>query len=126
MSCGMATFSLGLSASPYCFEPSDPDGACHDTGSLSPCEKNFRLPRILMNCSPGISVDVHLRALDGHRVRRLDVTGARRLHRDVLADRQRGVLVGLHLDLFGLDGERLLALEEHVAGLRLDGDLLVL
>src|SRR4051794_19904336 len=45
MSCGMPIFSVGLSESPYCFDPSLSDGADHETGSFSPALKNFRLPR---------------------------------------------------------------------------------
>src|SRR5207253_9617653 len=55
ITCGAATFSVGLSASPYCLDPSLPDGACQLTGSLSPCEKNLTLPRILMNDRLGMA-----------------------------------------------------------------------
>src|SRR6185312_16106752 len=53
-SCGTATFSVGLSESPYCLPPGSPEGACQSTGSFNPLPKNARLPRILMNCRPGM------------------------------------------------------------------------
>src|SRR5581483_2861673 len=129
MSCGTATFSDGLIESPYCLPPGSPDGACQSIGSWSPAAKNFRLPRILMNESPGIGlVDVDLGPFDGHRARRLDVARARRLqghvrrrlHLEVLPDFHLRVLRRLGVDALGVERDVALGLEQHVAALGLD------
>src|SRR5262245_48884580 len=128
MSCGAATFSLGLIASPYCLPPGSPLGAFQSTGSFFPAPRNTTFPRMLMVLSGGISVDVDLGSLDRHRARRLDVARPRRLDRHVrrglhlvvLADLHLGALARLGLDGVGLHPERALGLEQHVAALGLD------